>query len=92
MISTGDTLVKCAEKLTERGVRKIYACAVHPVFANGAIDTINRSPIEKVWVTDTLPLQIGPGDERVKVLTVAPLLAEAIMRIHKDLSISALFS
>lgn len=91
MISTGDTLVKCAEKLTERGASKIYACAVHPVFANGAMDVIERSTIEKVWVTDTLPLDVAPGNDRVKILTVAPLLAEAIMRIHKDLSISALF-
>lgn len=91
MISTGDTLVKCAEKLRERGATKIYACAVHPVFANGAMDVIERSTIEKVWVTDTLPLDVAPGNEKVKVLTVAPLLAEAIMRIHKDLSISALF-
>jgi ribose-phosphate pyrophosphokinase len=92
MISTGDTLVKCAEKLKERGVRKIYACAVHPVFARGALDMIENSSIEGVWVTDTLPLPGQSAGGKVHELTVAPLLAEAIMRIHKDLSISALFS
>lgn len=92
MIATGDTLVKCAQKLSERGARQIFACAVHPVFADGAIDLIEGSAIEKVWVTDTLPLEVRPDNERVEALTVAPLLAEAIMRIHKDLSISALFT
>ncbi len=92
MLSTGDTLVKCAEKLLELGANKIFACAVHPVFANGALERIAASPIERVWVTDTLPLPKGPGIDRVNVLTIAPLMAEAIMRIHKDLSISALFS
>jgi len=92
MISTGDTLVKCAEKLTERGARKIFACAVHPVFADGAMEMIDGSAIEGVWITDTLPLPGQSASGKVHALTVAPLLAEAIMRIHKDLSISALFS
>ena len=92
MISTGDTLVKCAEKLTERGASKIFACAVHPVFANGAMEMIRDSNIEGVWITDTLPVPAQPIGGKVHALTVAPLLAEAIMRIHKDLSISALFS
>jgi ribose-phosphate pyrophosphokinase len=92
MISTGDTLVKCAEKLTERGADRIFACAVHPVFANGAMEVIEGSSIERVWVTDTLPIHSRTRAGKVEVLTVAPLLAEAIMRIHKGLSISALFS
>lgn len=92
MIATGDTLVKCAEKLTERGAERIFACAVHPVLANGAVKMIEESSIEGVWLTDTLPVLDRSGSDKVHMLTVAPLLAEAIMRIHKDLSISALFS
>ena len=92
MISTGDTLIKCAEKLTERGAHKIYACAVHPVFADGAMKMIDDSSIEGVWITDTLPVRGRSATGKVHELTVAPLLAEAIMRIHKGLSISALFS
>jgi ribose-phosphate pyrophosphokinase len=65
MISTGDTLVKCAAKLTERGARKIYACAVHPVFAEGAMDMIEDSSIEGVWITDTLPLPRQSAGEKV---------------------------
>lgn len=92
MISSGGTLVDCADKLIERGAKSVYACAVHGIFSGNAIELIEQSAIEKVYVTDTLPVaKPGPSD-RIEVLTIAPLLAEAIMRIHKDLSISALFS
>ena len=77
--------------LMQRGAAAVYAAAVHPVFAGDALNIIHQSPIEKVIVTDSLPTPTGPGSDKVETLTVAPLLAEAIMRIHKDLSISALF-
>ncbi|MDW7982535.1 MAG: ribose-phosphate pyrophosphokinase [Thermomicrobium sp.] len=92
IIATGGTLLKAAELLRERGARRIFAAAVHGVFADGALQRIQTSPIEKVFVTDTIPLPEGVRTDKVEVLTVAPLLAEAIMRIHKDLSISALFT
>ena len=92
MISTGDTLVQAAETLKERGASHVYASAVHAVFAGDAARLIDASPIERVVVTDTLPLPAERRSGNVEVLTVAPLLAEAIMRIHKDLSISALFN
>jgi ribose-phosphate pyrophosphokinase len=92
MISTAGTLLQAAELLRERGARRIYAAAVHGVFASGALERIEHSPIEKVFVTDTIPLPDGAATDKIEILTVAPLLAEAIMRIHKDLSISALFT
>ncbi|MFO7272802.1 ribose-phosphate diphosphokinase [Sphaerobacter thermophilus] len=92
MISSGWTLVKAAEALLARGARSVRAAAVHGVFAGEAMRLIQESPIEKVFVTDTLPLPEGVSSDKVEVLTVAPLIAEAIMRIHKDLSISALFT
>jgi ribose-phosphate pyrophosphokinase len=92
MISTGSTLGIAAERLIERGANKVYASAVHPVFAGDALRVIDASPIEKVFVTDTLPMPMDERSSKVEILTVAPLLAEAITRIHKDLSISALFS
>lgn len=92
MISTGTTLVQAAETLKERGASRVYASAVHAVFAGDAARLIEASPIEHIVVTDTLPLPAEGHSQRVEVLTVAPLLAEAIMRIHKDLSISALFN
>ena len=91
MISTGGTLVQAADMLIERGAARVYAAAVHPIFAGNAADLIAKSSIEKVIVTDTLPLQSPAQNGSIEVLTVAPLLAEAITRIHKDLSISALF-
>ena len=92
MISTGGTLVRAAEKLLERGASAVYATAVHAIFAEDATRLIDASPIERVVVTDTLALGPGQRSAKVEILTVAPLLAEAIMRIHKDLSISALFN
>lgn len=92
IIATGGTLLKAAELLRERGARRIFAAAVHGVFAGQALERIQASPLEKVFVTDTIPLPEGVCTDKVEVLTVAPLLAEAIMRIHKDLSISALFT
>lgn len=92
MISSGGTIVRCANKLIERGADRVFVAAVHAILSGNAIQTIHDSPIEKVFVTDTLPVGAENRTERMEVLTTAPLLAEAIMRIHKDLSISALFS
>ncbi|HET8629933.1 MAG TPA: ribose-phosphate pyrophosphokinase [Thermomicrobiales bacterium] len=92
MISTGGTLVEAAELLMQRGAREVYACAVHALFADEAIKKIRDCGIRKAIVTDTVPLAACQRDSVVEVLSVAPLLAEAIMRIHKDLSISALFT
>ncbi|MDI3341939.1 MAG: ribose-phosphate pyrophosphokinase [Sphaerobacter sp.] len=92
MISSAGTLVRAAEELRARGAASVRAAAIHGVFAGDALRLIQASPIEQVVVTDTLPLpDEGPRD-KIEVLTVAPLIAEAIMRIHKDLSISALFT
>jgi ribose-phosphate pyrophosphokinase len=92
MISTGGTLALAAELLQERGASPIYAAATHGIFAQEGLQLIHRSPLDKVLVTDTLPLPDGAPTNKVEVVSVAPLLAEAITRIHKDLSISALFT
>lgn len=92
MISTAGTLVQAAELLQERGAAEICAAAVHGIFADGSLERIAQSPISKLLVTDTIPLPAAQPSQKLEVITVAPLLAEAIMRIHKDLSISALFT
>jgi ribose-phosphate pyrophosphokinase len=92
LISTGATLATAAEMLMQRGARRVLVSAVHPIFASGCGRLIDQSPIERVVVTDTLPICPAEMTSKVEVLTVAPLLAEAITRIHKDLSISALFN
>ena len=92
MISTGGTLVLAAELLRDRGASPIYAAATHGIFAQDGLDLIDCSPIDKVLVTDTLPLPHDGPTTKIEVVSVAPLLAEAVTRIHKDLSISALFT
>lgn len=92
MISTGGTLIEAAEQLRERGATAVFAAAVHGVFADGALAQIAESRIERLWVTDTLLINHDQAIEgRIAVLSVAPLLAQAIQRIHKDLSVSSLF-
>lgn len=92
MISTGGTLIEATELLLARGATEVYACAVHALFADDAIGKIRESRLQRAIVTDTVPLADCHRNDSVAVLSVAPLLAEAIMRIHKDLSISALFT
>ncbi len=92
MISTASTLTVAADLLVERGANAVHAAATHGVFAGDAIDRICASSISSVYVTDTIPLPREQLGDRLQVVTVAPLLAEAIMRIHKDLSVSALFT
>ena len=92
MISTGGTLVLAAHSLQERGAKHIHCAATHGIFASDALELIDASPIERVFVTDTIPLPAGGPHRKISTVSVAPMLAEAIMRIHKDLSISALFT
>lgn len=92
MISTGETVVHAAELLRDRGASAIHVAATHGIFAGNALDVLEASPVEKLVVCNTVPLGEGREAARVEMLTVAPLFAEAIMRIHKDMSISALFS
>lgn len=92
MVDTAGTLTNGAKALKEHGARSIYACATHGVLSGPAIDRINDSCIEQVVITDTIPV----GDKidrcgKIKVLTVAELLAEAIRRIHQNESVSSLF-
>jgi ribose-phosphate pyrophosphokinase len=91
MISTGGTLVNAANLIMERGASEVYACAVHGLFAGDALDLIANSPLKRVVVTNTYPVSARALDLGVQVLSVAPLIAEAITRIHKDLSISVMF-
>jgi len=92
MISPGGTLTAAAEMLKSRGAAEIYCAATHGIFAGDALAHIAASPIKRVVVTDSIPLPLTGPHDIAEVVTVAPFLAEAIMRIHKDMSISALFT
>lgn len=91
MISTGGTLIQAANLLQERGAAAIHVAATHGIFAGDAMEKIQGSAIDQLYVTDTLPLHASASSQ-VEVVSVAPLLAEAITRTHKGLSISALFT
>ncbi len=92
MIDTAGTLTQAARALKEHGAKTIYACATHGVLSGPAIDRINESDLEKVVITDTIPLgEKEARTDKIKVLSVAELLAEAIRRIHQDESVSSLF-
>lgn len=93
MIDTGGSVVSGACALMARGARRVYACCTHPVLSGPALERISASPIEELVVTDTIPTPAVSRDRCAKltVISVAPLLAKAITRIHRDDSVSELF-
>ena len=92
MIDTAGTITQAAEALMKRGAREVYACCTHPVLSGPAIDRLKKSPLKEVIVTNTIPLSDeARGLSKIKSLTVAPLLGEAIKRIHCGESVSSLF-
>jgi ribose-phosphate pyrophosphokinase len=92
MIDTAGTLTQGVDSLLRNGAKRVFAVATHPVLSGPAITRIMESPIEKVWVTDTIPLSERAKDcGKFEVISVASLLAEAIKRIHGNDSVSSLF-
>ncbi|SHF13248.1 ribose-phosphate diphosphokinase [Desulforamulus putei] len=92
IIDTAGTITKGAAALMERGAREIYVCCTHAVLSGPAIQRLEESVIKEVVITNTIPLPPEKMIDKIKVLSVAPLLGEAIIRIHEDLSVSKLFS
>jgi ribose-phosphate pyrophosphokinase len=92
MIDTAGTLTQAAEVIMDLGAEEVLACSTHPVFSGPAIERIKNSALKQVVVTNTIPLSpAGRAVSKIKVLTVARLLGEAIRRIHHEDSISSLF-
>ena len=92
MIDTAGTLTKGAQALKENGVAAVYAFATHPVLSGAAVRRIEESSIDKVIVTNTIPLnEQAAGCSDILVLSVAELLGEAIRNIHEETSVSSLF-
>ena len=83
--------VQAVTALAREGARRILACGVHPVLSGPAIDRIKDSPLEEVVVTNSIPVPESKRIDRLTVLSVAPLLGEAIRRIHDEESVSTLF-
>lgn len=91
MIDTGGTIIDAAEALANKGVKEIYVCAVHGLFSRDAILRLNKSPIKKIAITNTIKIAGEKMIDKLHILSIADLLAEAIKRIHNNESISSLF-
>lgn len=91
IIDTAGTIIRGAAALKELGARDIYVCCTHPVFSGPAVERLKNSVIKEVVVSNTIPLPEEKRFDKVRVLSVAPLLGEAIIRIYEDLSVSKLF-
>lgn len=90
-IDTAGSLVNTVNTLIEKGAREVYSCCTHPVFSGSAIERITASKVKEVVVTDTVPIPENKHLPKITVLPIAPLLGEAIQRIHSGQSIGAMF-
>jgi ribose-phosphate pyrophosphokinase len=90
-VSTGSTLVAAVDVILKRGAREVYFCCTHPLFTGPAIQRINESRVKEVVVTGTVPVTNGKKLEKITVLSIAPILGEAIRRIHTGQSVGAMF-
>jgi ribose-phosphate pyrophosphokinase len=91
MIDTAGTIVAAAEQLTERGASAVYCAATHGVFSGPAIDRLKNSTIEKVVITNTLPLPPEKRIDKIEVLSAAGIIADAIDAVFEDSSVSEIF-
>ena len=91
IIDTGGTIVLAADALLKEGAREIYACCTHPVLSGPAMEKLDQSPVKEIVVTNTIPLSHPNPSSKIRVLSVAPLVGEAIIRVHEELSVSKLF-
>lgn len=91
IVDTAGTLMAAVKVLKKKGARDIYASSTHPVLSGDAYERIEDSPLKGLVVTDTIPLRQGKVKTKLKVLSVAPLLGEAVRRIHENKSVSSLF-
>jgi ribose-phosphate pyrophosphokinase len=93
MITTGGTICSAAALVKERGAKNICVGATHGVFAPGAVEKLGKTAIDEIVVTDTIPLNSGAAKlKKIKVLSVSAMVGEAIKRIHRNESVSSLFS
>ena len=91
IVATAGSLVEAAAALKKQGAKDVYAAIAHPVLSGPALKRIASSAIKKLFVTNTIPVEDGKRHKKIKVLSIASLLAEAIKRIHNEESVSCLF-
>jgi ribose-phosphate pyrophosphokinase len=91
MIDTGGSIVMGAQALVDRGAREVHACVTHGILSGNALERVQNSVLRSLLITDTVPLAEDGRPSKIEILSVAPLLADAILRIHADESVSELF-
>lgn len=91
MIDTGGSIVQGAAKLMDMGATEVHACCTHGVLSGDALERLDQSVLTSLMVTDTIPLPEQGPRRKVRVISVAKMLADAILRIHEDASVSAMF-
>ncbi len=91
ILDTGGTLIDAAQAIADKGAKEVYGCIVHPLLSRNAPQRIKDSCIKELVVTDSIPLANEKKNEKIKVISIARLLGEAILRIHRAESISVLF-
>ena len=92
LVDTAGTLCKAADAIRAQGALSVRACITHPILSGPALENITKSELEEVLVCDTIPLSDeAKANPKLHTLTLAPLIGEAIRRIHKDESVSSLF-
>jgi ribose-phosphate pyrophosphokinase len=91
IIDTGGSIINAANALLERGAESVYACAVHGVLSGDAIEYIGNSALAEMVLTDTVPLPPERQTDKITIISIAPLFAQAIRRIHLEQSVSILF-
>jgi ribose-phosphate pyrophosphokinase len=91
MIATGSSLVEAARAIKKAGANKIFAAITHGVLSGNAVEKVEKSTIDSLMISDSIPLEDGKRSKKIKVVSTASLFAEAISRIHFEKSISVLF-
>ena len=92
MVDTAGTLVQASEAIIRNGAKEVHACCVHPVLSGPAVDRINESPLKTLVATDTIPLNNNSSNcDKIKILSIANLVGEAIIRSHVGDSVTSLF-
>jgi ribose-phosphate pyrophosphokinase len=92
IVDTAGTLTAAASALVARGVEAVYACCTHPILSGPAVERIAQSPIRELVATNTVPVSQAKRIDKVRIISIAPVLAEAIRRIHEDRSVSTMFN
>jgi ribose-phosphate pyrophosphokinase len=91
MVDTAGSLVEGAKALANLGAKEVYACCSHAILSDPAVERIKNSNIKELIVTDSIPLSGAKKCDKIKVQTIAPLLAQAMLKVYTKTSISEIF-